>query len=213
MFDTVDEIRSFDPDWQPPPNGLHRVEWRSRSIHPPRSTSCTERSPRSVTTGTSSHGTPSGASAMRSCTIPTATGVPVLPEHVSAVGAPSREASPRYSGQSSWDSGTPIGPVRGPRPPIARRCGPRRYRNHVAATRTKVSVGERESQYQPSRLSRARLERGSQLFCLVDRCFELDECPRQRLSGVRVPVVVAGDSPHGQRDAFEAPHRFASSRR
>jgi catechol 2,3-dioxygenase-like lactoylglutathione lyase family enzyme len=26
MFDTVDEIRSFDPDWQPPPNGLHRME-------------------------------------------------------------------------------------------------------------------------------------------------------------------------------------------
>jgi uncharacterized glyoxalase superfamily protein PhnB len=26
MFDTVDEIRSFDPDWQSPPNGLHRIE-------------------------------------------------------------------------------------------------------------------------------------------------------------------------------------------
>src|SRR5256886_13435547 len=26
MFDTVDEIRSFDPDWQPPPSGLHRME-------------------------------------------------------------------------------------------------------------------------------------------------------------------------------------------
>jgi catechol 2,3-dioxygenase-like lactoylglutathione lyase family enzyme len=26
MFDTVEEIRSFDPDWQPPPNGLHRTE-------------------------------------------------------------------------------------------------------------------------------------------------------------------------------------------
>ena len=26
MFDTVDEIRSFDPDWQPPPDGLHRME-------------------------------------------------------------------------------------------------------------------------------------------------------------------------------------------
>jgi catechol 2,3-dioxygenase-like lactoylglutathione lyase family enzyme len=26
MFDTVDEIRSFDPDWQPPPDGLHRTE-------------------------------------------------------------------------------------------------------------------------------------------------------------------------------------------
>jgi hypothetical protein len=53
-------------------------------------------------------------------------------------------------------------------------------------------------------------ERGSQLFCLVERCFELDECPRQRLSGVGVPVVVAGDSPHRQRDAFEAP-RFKAS--
>jgi catechol 2,3-dioxygenase-like lactoylglutathione lyase family enzyme len=26
LFDTVEEIRSFDPDWQPPPNGLHRTE-------------------------------------------------------------------------------------------------------------------------------------------------------------------------------------------
>jgi catechol 2,3-dioxygenase-like lactoylglutathione lyase family enzyme len=26
MFDTVDEIRTFDPEWQPPPNGLHRME-------------------------------------------------------------------------------------------------------------------------------------------------------------------------------------------
>jgi catechol 2,3-dioxygenase-like lactoylglutathione lyase family enzyme len=26
LFDTVDTIRSFDPDWQPPPNGLHRME-------------------------------------------------------------------------------------------------------------------------------------------------------------------------------------------
>ena len=26
MFDTVDEIRSFDPTRQPPPNGLHRME-------------------------------------------------------------------------------------------------------------------------------------------------------------------------------------------
>lgn len=26
MFDTVDEIRSFDADWQPPPKGLHRME-------------------------------------------------------------------------------------------------------------------------------------------------------------------------------------------
>ena len=26
MFDTVDEIRSFDPDWQPPPSGRHRME-------------------------------------------------------------------------------------------------------------------------------------------------------------------------------------------
>jgi uncharacterized glyoxalase superfamily protein PhnB len=26
LFDTVEEIRTFDPDWQPPPNGLHRTE-------------------------------------------------------------------------------------------------------------------------------------------------------------------------------------------
>ena len=26
MFDTVAEIRLFDPDWQPPPKGLHRME-------------------------------------------------------------------------------------------------------------------------------------------------------------------------------------------
>jgi catechol 2,3-dioxygenase-like lactoylglutathione lyase family enzyme len=26
LFDTVDTIRSFDPDWQPPPEGLHRLE-------------------------------------------------------------------------------------------------------------------------------------------------------------------------------------------
>jgi catechol 2,3-dioxygenase-like lactoylglutathione lyase family enzyme len=26
LFDTVDTIRSFDPDWQPPPSGVHRVE-------------------------------------------------------------------------------------------------------------------------------------------------------------------------------------------
>jgi catechol 2,3-dioxygenase-like lactoylglutathione lyase family enzyme len=26
LFDTTDTIRSFDPDWQPPPKGLHRME-------------------------------------------------------------------------------------------------------------------------------------------------------------------------------------------
>lgn len=26
LFDTADTIRSFDPDWQPPPKGLHRME-------------------------------------------------------------------------------------------------------------------------------------------------------------------------------------------
>jgi uncharacterized glyoxalase superfamily protein PhnB len=26
MFDTVEEIRKFDPDWQPPPKGQHRIE-------------------------------------------------------------------------------------------------------------------------------------------------------------------------------------------
>ena len=26
LFDTADTIRSFDPDWQPPPKGLHRLE-------------------------------------------------------------------------------------------------------------------------------------------------------------------------------------------
>ena len=26
LFDTADTIRSFDPDWQPPPDGQHRME-------------------------------------------------------------------------------------------------------------------------------------------------------------------------------------------
>ena len=26
LFDTVETIRSFDPDWQPPPDGRHRLE-------------------------------------------------------------------------------------------------------------------------------------------------------------------------------------------
>jgi catechol 2,3-dioxygenase-like lactoylglutathione lyase family enzyme len=26
LFDTVDTIRSFDPEWQPPPEGRHRLE-------------------------------------------------------------------------------------------------------------------------------------------------------------------------------------------
>lgn len=26
LFDTEDTIRSFDPEWQPPPEGLHRLE-------------------------------------------------------------------------------------------------------------------------------------------------------------------------------------------
>ena len=26
LFDTVETIRSFDPDWQPPPDGAHRLE-------------------------------------------------------------------------------------------------------------------------------------------------------------------------------------------
>jgi catechol 2,3-dioxygenase-like lactoylglutathione lyase family enzyme len=26
LFDTVGTIRSFDPDWQPPPEGMHRLE-------------------------------------------------------------------------------------------------------------------------------------------------------------------------------------------
>jgi catechol 2,3-dioxygenase-like lactoylglutathione lyase family enzyme len=26
LFDTADTIRSFDPDWQPPPKGQHRIE-------------------------------------------------------------------------------------------------------------------------------------------------------------------------------------------
>jgi hypothetical protein len=42
------------------------------------------------------------------------------------------------------------------------------------------------------------------LRVVPDGCFELDERPRQRLSGVGVPVVVAGNPPHSQRDALEA---------
>src|SRR5512132_1715934 len=73
MFDTVDEIRSFDPDWQPPPNGLHRMELAFQVDTPAEVDTLYASSPRSATTGTSSRGTPSGASAMPSCTTPTAT--------------------------------------------------------------------------------------------------------------------------------------------
>jgi catechol 2,3-dioxygenase-like lactoylglutathione lyase family enzyme len=34
MFDTVETIRSFDPEWQPPPEGLHRLELAFRVDSP-----------------------------------------------------------------------------------------------------------------------------------------------------------------------------------
>jgi catechol 2,3-dioxygenase-like lactoylglutathione lyase family enzyme len=34
LFDTVEVIRSFDPDWAPPPHGLHRMELAFRLDSP-----------------------------------------------------------------------------------------------------------------------------------------------------------------------------------
>src|SRR3982075_1993045 len=47
-------------------------------------------------------------------------------------------------------------------------------------------------------------ERSSQPVGLLERSLEFDERPRQRLPGVGVPVVGAGDPSHGQHDALEA---------
>ena len=76
LFDTVETIRSFDPDWQPPPDGAHRLELAFGLDTPAEVDDLYARSPPAATTGTRSPGTRSGASATRSSTTPTATASP-----------------------------------------------------------------------------------------------------------------------------------------